>query len=77
MPLKQTPFLYSEYRIYRNSKINKVFPVFLVIKRMLEENQPLWDSFFIGLCSLIKDYSSVINLSYIGFPDNWKSVLSQ
>lgn len=76
MPLKQTPFLYSEYREFRNERINKVFPVILVIKRMLEDNQNLWDSFFIELCSLFKDYSNVLNLSFIGFPANWKSVLS-
>jgi abortive infection bacteriophage resistance protein len=77
MPLKQTPFLYSEYREFRNERINKIFPVLLVIKRMLADNQELWDSFFIDLCSLIKDYSNVLNLSFIGFPTNWKSVLSK
>ena len=77
MPLKQTPFLYSEYRKYRDKKINKIFPVLLVIKRMLDDNQELWDSFFIDLCTLIKDYSNVLNLFYIGFPASWKSVLSQ
>lgn len=77
MPLKQTPFLYSEYREFRNERINKIFPVLLVIKRMLTDNQELWDSFFIDLCSLIKDHSNVLNLSFIGFPTNWKSVLSK
>ncbi len=77
MPLKQTPHLYSEYRNYRNLKMNKVFPVLLVLKRMLNNNQELWDSFFIELCSLFKEYSSVINLSFIGFPDNWETILSK
>ena len=47
-----------------------------IIKRMLDDNQVLRDSFFIDLCSLIKDYSKVLNLSYIGFPASCKSVFS-
>ena len=77
MPLKQAPFLYSEYKQYRNDKLNKIFPVVIVIKRMLQDNTGLWNSFYNGLYTLIESYSEEVNLSFIGFPDNWKDVLSK
>lgn len=76
MPLKQTPYLYSEYRKYRTGNLNKVFPALLVIKRMLN-NDERWCSFDIKLEALIDEYSDVIRLSFMGFPQEWKSVLSE
>lgn len=76
MPLKQSPYLYSENRKYRRGSINKVFPVLLVIKRM-QNNSELWKSFKKDLELLFDEYSDVINLSFIGFPNEWKSVLSE
>lgn len=77
VPLKQAPFLYSEYKQYRNDKLNKIFPVVIVVKRMLQDNTDLWNSFYNGLYTLIESYSEEVNLSFIGFPDNWKDVLSK
>lgn len=74
MPLKQTPFLYKENRKYR-SKQNKVFPVFLVIKRMLHGNEQ-WESFLRDIDVTLRKYSDVVNLSFIGFLQDWQEVLS-
>ena len=74
MPLKQTPYLYSENRKYRTSKINKIFPLLLVIKRMLCDDE-LWTSFAYNLEKLMNEYNDVICLAFIGFPNDWKSIL--
>ncbi len=74
MPLKQTPFLYTEHKKYRH-KINKVFPVILVIKRMLNGNK-WWDDFFRKIRNTFQEYSDVVNLAFIGFPKDWEIVLS-
>ncbi len=74
MPLKQTPFLYSEYKKYRNPQNNKVFPLLLIIKRTLQ-NDDRWKNFFCELEALIDSYSDVIIFPYMGFPCNWKEIL--
>lgn len=76
MPLKQKPYLFKEYSQYQTSRIQKVFPVMIVMKLMLEKcKSPQWKSTYHELCALFEAYSNVINLSFIGFPDNWKYVL--
>lgn len=75
MPLKQTPFLYKENLKYRSSQ-NKVFPVFLVIKRMLGSNEQ-WKSFLEDIDKTMNKYKDVVILSFIGFPSDWKRVLSE
>lgn len=74
MPLKQAPYLYREHRQYRTGRINKVFPVILVIKRMLSKDL-LWKSFEEKLESLIDEYQDVLKLSFMNFPAEWRSVL--
>lgn len=76
MPLKQSPYLYSENLKYRSGKINKVFPVLLSIKRMLN-NDERWIDFETQLEAIIDEYQDVIQLPFIGFPTEWKSVLSK
>ena len=76
MPLKQSPFLYSEYKKYRSEKYNKLFPVLITIKRMLFSDSEIWNSFICGLSSLMEEYADVVQLSFIGFPINWKEILS-
>lgn len=73
MPLKQTPFLYKENLKYR-SKQNKVFPIFLVIKRMLHSNEQ-WESFLRDIVKTISKYQDIVILSFIGFPPDWKNIL--
>lgn len=74
-PLKQAPHLYKENTPYRMGKINKVFPVILVIKRMLGEGKE-WNSFFVKLQAIMEKYDKYVKLSYINFPANWLEVLS-
>ncbi len=76
MPLKQTPYLYSENQRYRSGKLNKVFPALLSIKRMLNSDER-WITFEKQLEVLIDDYKDVIQLSFMGFPPEWKAVLSK
>ncbi len=75
MPLKQTPRLYSEHQEYRSSTINRIFPALISIKRMLKSDER-WDSFETQLESLIDKYRDVVRLPCIGFPNEWKDVLS-
>ena len=74
MPLKQTPFLYRENRKYRNEQ-NKVFPIVLVIKRMLCANEQ-WESFLKDINKTMNKYRDVVALSFIGFPSEWYEILS-
>ena len=76
MPLKQIPHLYSENKKYLNSKRNKIFPTILTLKRMLNKNQ-FWCSFYEEMKCLIDSYSDVVNLSFMGFPEEWQDVLSR
>ena len=76
MPLKQTPHLYPEYQKYRVGTLNKVFPALLAIKRMLNCDER-WNAFEIQLEALIDEYSDVVRLSFMGFPKEWREVLSK
>ena len=76
MPLKQTPYLYSEYKQYRQGRLNKIFPVIITIKRMLQNNPKLWQTFKNDLIKLMDEYQGVIKLSFIGFPTDWNNILS-
>ncbi|MDO4990020.1 MAG: Abi family protein [Eubacteriales bacterium] len=76
MPLKQTPHLYPEYQKYRVGTLNKVFPALLCIKRMLNSDER-WCSFETQLEALIDEYSDVVRLSFMGFPKEWKEILSK
>lgn len=76
MPLKQTPHLYPEYQKYRSGTLNKVFPALLCIKRMLNSDER-WCSFETQLEALIDEYSNVVRLSFMGFPKEWKEILSK
>ena len=71
MPLKQSPYLYSEYKKYRN---NKIFPVLITIKRMLKSDER-WSVFYKDLDLLMDEYKDVVKFNFMGFPIEWKSVL--
>lgn len=75
MPLKQSPHLYSENQKYRTGRSNKVFPALLSIKRMLNSDDR-WIDFETQLEAIIDEYQDVIQLPFIGFPAEWKAVLS-
>lgn len=76
MPLKQQPFLYKEHRKYRTTHNNKVFPILLVIKRMLLSDER-WHIFYLQFLKLMEQYADVVQLSFIGFPLDWEKVLSE
>ena len=75
MPLKQRPHLYSEYQRFQSSTINKVFPSLITIKRMLNSDDR-WTAFETELEKLIDEYNDVVILSYMGFPKEWKDILT-
>ncbi len=74
MPLKQAPHLYSDLAKHIPQRSNKLFPVLIAVKRMLNSNYQ-WQDFEHKLEKLMDDYADVIRLSFIGFPKNWKSAL--
>ena len=76
MPLKQTPYLYSEYRKYRPNGQNKVFPALIIIKRMLKSDTR-WTDYEMQLVTLMDEYKDVVKLPFISFPKEWKEVLSR
>lgn len=75
MPLKQTPFLYSEDKKYINPKRSKIYPVLLVIKRIMNNNLE-WKSFVTELEALVEQYSDVLELKFMDFPRNWDTILT-
>lgn len=75
MPLKQTPFLYKEHRQYRFGKINKLFPVLLVLRRILNADKR-WKQVYDNLCAIFEKYENIYNLSFMGFPKNWNTILT-
>lgn len=72
--LKQTPPLYKEYLRYRGRQ-NKIFPVLLVIKRMLRSNAQ-WRSLYKNIKYTLEKYQAVVDLDCIGFPQDWQNVLA-
>ena len=54
---------------------NKVFPIVLVIKRMLCANEQ-WESFLKDINKTMNKYRDVVVLSFIGFPSEWYEILS-
>ena len=73
MPLKQTPFLYSENIKYR-SNYNRLFPIAIIIKK-ITNNREIWSSFFSKMQCIFKKYEDVVNLAFLGFPENWIDIL--
>ena len=74
LPLKQSPYLYSENKKYKVGNITRLFPALITIKRMLK-GDVRWQSFFSNLEALTDEYIDGIRLSYIGFPREWKTAL--
>ncbi len=74
MPLKQAPYLYSEYRKYRCNTRNKIFPTLIAIKRMLNSDTR-WTIFEMELEALMDEYKDVVILSFMGFPKEWRKIL--
>ena len=73
MPLKENPRLYKEYIQYV-ARQNKVFPILLIIKRMLNSNEQ-WISLLKDLKKTFVKYNGFFNFSFMGFPNNWEDIL--
>lgn len=67
--LVKTPKLYKQYKVVNN----RVFATILTLKHILPNDQH-WHDFVKSINSLLVEYPNV-NLSYIGFPNNWKDYL--
>lgn len=75
MPLKENPRLYTENEQYKG-KQNKIFPILLIIKRMLKSNDQ-WISLFNDLKKTFQKYEGCFNLSYMAFPKDWEDILTR
>lgn len=76
LPFKQMPSLYKENQIYLNKKgVHKLFPVILVMRRILNSND-VWEDMFDKLKQIIDEHKNVVNLSFMDFPSDWETVLS-
>ncbi|MGX7072521.1 Abi family protein [Helcococcus kunzii] len=73
MPLKQTPNLYKENEKYKGN-INKIFPILLILKRMLNSNEQ-WESLLKDIKKTFEKYDGYFKLSFMNFPDNWYDIL--
>ncbi|MDO5714939.1 MAG: Abi family protein [Tissierellia bacterium] len=73
MPLKVNPRLYKENEKYKQ-KQNKIFPVLLIIKRMLQSNSQ-WDSLLKDLKLTFTKYQGSFRFDFMGFPKDWKNIL--
>ncbi len=73
MPLKENPRLYSENKQYKG-KQNKIFPILLIIKRMLNSNEQ-WLSLLKDLKKTFIKYKGFFDFSFMGFPNNWEDIL--
>ncbi len=73
MPLKENPRLYTENEKYKG-KQNKIFPILLIIKRMLNSNDQ-WISLLKDMKITFSKYQEYFNFKFMGFPDNWNDIL--
>lgn len=73
MPLKENPRLYKENLRYRKEQ-NKIFPVLLIIKRMLKANEQ-WSSLLKDLKNTFVKYKGSFELAFMGFPQDWEEIL--
>ena len=73
MPLKENPRLYSENEQYKG-KQNKIFPILLIIKRILNSTGQ-WESLLKDIKNTFNKYHGFFNYRFMGFPNNWKDIL--
>lgn len=61
------------HREHSNINRSKVFAALIVIKRLMYDKSK-WEMFVINLMALLEEYT-VVNLKFLGFPDNWEEIL--
>ena len=61
----------------RNNVINdrQVFTYILAIKHLIADKN-IWNDYFIKLLALFYKYDNYVELDFLGFPENWGSILS-
>ena len=67
------PSLSTSLHPYRN---NKLFTQLLMLKSIYPQKNDWNSKFYIPLEELMSEHEHSISLSHIGFPDNWKEILS-
>ncbi len=72
MQIKKSHYLYKENRKYAS---NKLFPALIALKRMSHDKR-IWNRFLSSLEKLIAEFPEA-RLDFIGFPNDWKTVLSK
>lgn len=71
--LNSTPKLYGEYK---HIKPDRIFAVIVIIKRLLSDPASQ-RKFVLEIRALIEEYDEAVNLSFIGFPFEWKKLLGE
>lgn len=74
MPLKQSPYLFREHKYLLENSHSKVFPSIIALNYIFKSDER-WHKFFVALKFLLQSYSDVVNLSFIGFPNEWEIIL--
>ena len=61
----------------KNNVINdrQVFTYILAIKHLIADKN-IWNDYFIKLQALFYKYDNYVELEFLGFPENWVSILS-
>ena len=64
--------------IYYRDKDNEIYSIFSIflISKVLILDQDVFQTFISSFKDLIQIYSDIIQLSDLGFPDNWIEILS-
>ena len=70
----KTPTLYKQYS-KQNIGNRRIYATLICIKH-LSPNDRHWNEFIETISLLIEKYSN-INIEYMGFPENWKEILSE
>lgn len=47
----------------------------LIARRMLGDDT-MWSEFIAALTVLMEENAGVVNISFMGFPDNWREVIA-
>jgi abortive infection bacteriophage resistance protein len=71
--LSSEPKMYFEHQ---HIKKRRIFVIILVLKRLLN-HVTIQKTFTSNIRTLIEEYDDVINLSYIGFPEDWNKLLGE
>lgn len=69
-----TPKIHNKYKKY-DLDLNKLFVSILAIKELAKFKLE-WNTFKIQLESLLEENEDIVDLKLIGFPDNWREILS-